>query len=98
MSRVSVLSVALFSASMLAAVVEATAGVWTMEFTPPFFNGRGPVRCGVTLSALLRLLTIATHDVLLDLTAVAACWNADVASSTETFMAGTRTAVLSTSQ
>jgi hypothetical protein len=98
MGRVSILSVARLFASMLAAVIETTAGVWTLEGSSPFFYGGGAVRCSVTLSTMLRLLTIAAHDVLLDLTAVAACWNADVASSTRPFMAGSRTAVLPTSE
>jgi hypothetical protein len=51
----------------------------------------------MTLPAVLRLLAISTHDVLLDLTTVAACRHTNIAGSTRPFVAGSRAAVLSAS-
>lgn len=82
MRRVGILSVTRFFASMLATVVETTADVRALEGSGPLFDSGGAVRCSMTLSAILRILTIAAHDILLNLTAVTACRDTDVASPT----------------
>lgn len=83
---------------MFAAIEKTTAGVRTLEGTKPLFNHGGSICGTMTLSTVLRLLAITAHDVLLDLTAVAACGHTDIARSARTFVAGARAAVLPASQ
>ena len=97
MGRVSILSVARLLASMFAAIEKATTRVWALEGSSPFFDCSRFTRYSATLSAVLRLLAVTTQDILLDLTAVATCRHANMASSAGTFVAWSRAAVLSTS-
>ena len=83
--------------SVFAAVIETAANVRALEGPGPLFDGGRCVRCGMTLSAMLRLLAISTHDILVDLATIAACRHTNIASSTRPFVARSRAAVLSTS-
>lgn len=74
-------------AGMLSTVEGATADIRTLERANPLLQGNGTISRSMVLPALPFLCPVATHDVFLDLAAVASCGNAHFASPTGTLVA-----------
>jgi hypothetical protein len=94
--RLRVLWVTGLLARVFATVIGATAFVGTFKRSNPVLNRRRAVSSEVRLTALLLLLSITATYVLLYLSAVASCWDADIASTAGSFVARPRAAVLAT--
>jgi hypothetical protein len=83
---------------MFSAVTGPATLVGALEGAGPLLHGGGAVGCGVVLSTLLFLCSIAAQDVLLDLAAVTSCRNAYFARATRPVVAWLWAAMLSTRQ
>jgi hypothetical protein len=96
MRRLGFLGMARLLTPVFLTIIESTALISAVELTSPALDhwlvGVGDMRDG----ALLRLSTISAKDVLLNLTAIAACWHTLFASPAVSFMATPLAYVLST--
>jgi hypothetical protein len=84
--------------SMFSAVKGPATQVGALERAGPLLHGGGAVSCGVVLSTLLFIRSIAAQDVLLDLAAVTSCRNTYFARATRPVVTWLWAAMLSTRQ
>jgi hypothetical protein len=96
MRRVGILWVARLLASMLIAIERSCTDVRALECTSPLLHSNAAIRCDMRLTALLRLLSIMTQDVLSNLAAIASRRNTNLTLPTGTVVTRSRTTMLST--